>query len=68
MANRIVWTTQPLQLSRGFERSRAQAQLLAWAYELAVPVGRPTRAATPRRGRGGGAASVPPRPACAAQG
>jgi hypothetical protein len=40
---------KPPQLTRGFERSRLEEQLLAAAYELAVPVVRRSPSKTPAR-------------------
>lgn len=41
-------------LQRGFERSRLEAQLVATAYELAVPIRRQSLS-SPQRPRGGDA-------------
>jgi hypothetical protein len=43
-----VRTRQPLYLQRGYERSRLEAQLVATAYELAVPIRRQPLSTPPR--------------------
>jgi len=49
-----VRTRQLPSLQRGFERSRLEAQLVATAYELAVPIRRQSLS-TPQRSEGGDA-------------
>jgi hypothetical protein len=46
-----VWTRQLPPLRRGFERSRLEEQLVAAAYELAVPIRRRSLSAS-RRSQG----------------
>ena len=54
-----VRTTQLLHLQRGFERSRLEEQLVATAYELAVPLRRQSLSA-PQRARGDAVQKDPP--------